>query len=432
MEDEFLAPPPPLANTQAGVESVDTANCSVLAVICTAAKDSLGDIIVPTGCDLSSHRANPTVYYHHGIGIGGSDSPGYILPVGKAETEDGAYGVIVHPEREVMYATTKFSQTTKFARDVFALYTEGILRGFSVNARPVEWERIDDMTFPGGASKKCFRHTRWTMSEYSATGKPVNLEALTISVQSGKLAGETMNPVLRAHLSPYCLPAAAQSVGVTIATGVLPAHVKPDTTPAVDGLIATIKPDAHSVLKAQTTMPDTEKKPDEERPDPNESGEKKPEPEGEEKKAEEETPLKAGPKGMVDALQTLRDHRSENAKRHNATEDEGAMAAHEDIDAHLAKAEEIAHGYLEEKGHKVEGYKPSTFEDMKSSCVKADEEKKPECEEREQMKAAGYKPPRFHSVMRAETKKEPQMSSAELRILNREVKELSKRLAGKR
>ena len=97
-------------------------------------------------------------------------------------------------------AETKFSDSSPFARDVFKLYAEGILRAWSVGFLPVEAGQIPP-TRENPEGSLCF--TKWELLEYSAVPIPDNPEALTLAIHKGmirdsKLRGWLVKDVLAA------------------------------------------------------------------------------------------------------------------------------------------------------------------------------------------------------------------------------------------
>ena len=106
-------------------------------------------------------------------------------------------------EADRIIAETKFSASSPFAADVFNLYAEGVLRGWSVGFIPAKVHPI-----PGGRGKGsggvCY--PEWDLLEYSAVPIPENPEALTLAVRKGMvkdadLRGWLVRDVLAALLA---------------------------------------------------------------------------------------------------------------------------------------------------------------------------------------------------------------------------------------
>src|SRR3954447_7082388 len=109
-----LRPPfaPPLA--------VDAAARTVTAVVSTAAPDRAGDVIVPAGLrNADEFLRNPVVLWAHQRSL---------PPIGTCER------LTIEPDRVI--AEAKFSAPSPFAQDVFNLYAEGVLRGWSIGFVP--------------------------------------------------------------------------------------------------------------------------------------------------------------------------------------------------------------------------------------------------------------------------------------------------------
>ena len=87
---------------------------TVVANVTVMKADSDGDIVVPEGSDLERFQKNPIIYFGHNYSL---------LPVGKATD------ILVKEDRiqmKVVFASTDF------ARDVWTLFKEGVLKGFSL------------------------------------------------------------------------------------------------------------------------------------------------------------------------------------------------------------------------------------------------------------------------------------------------------------
>ncbi len=139
---------------------VDPSRMIVRAVISTTNPDRAGDVIVPAGLrNADEYLRNPVVLWAH---------QRTLPPIGTCER------LTIEPDRIV--AETKFSESSPFARDVFALYAEGVLRGWSIGFVP-------SRTVPGVAGGNCF--PEWDLLEYSAVPVPENPHALTLAVRKG-------------------------------------------------------------------------------------------------------------------------------------------------------------------------------------------------------------------------------------------------------
>jgi HK97 family phage prohead protease len=145
--------------------SVDPANLLVRAVISTNTPDRAGDVIVPKGLrNADEFLRNPVVLWAHQRSL---------PPIGTCER--------LTIESDRIIAETKFSASSPFAQDVFKLYAEGVLRGWSIGFVPTKVEPRP--TTRGRPVGVCF--PEWDLLEYSAVPIPENPQALTLAVRKG-------------------------------------------------------------------------------------------------------------------------------------------------------------------------------------------------------------------------------------------------------
>jgi phage head maturation protease len=136
-------------------------------VITTADPDRGGDVVVPAGLrNLDDYLINPVVLWAH--------ERQRVPPIGTCEWLD------VQPRRIV--AQTRFAQGVRFAEDVFRLYEQGVLRGWSIGFLPRR-------TTPLAAGT---RIDQWDLLEYSAVPIPENPGALTVALQKGFVNDPTL------------------------------------------------------------------------------------------------------------------------------------------------------------------------------------------------------------------------------------------------
>ena len=155
---------PPLA--------VDATARTVTAVISSALPDRAGDVVIPAGLrNVEEFLLNPVVLWAH---------QRTLPPVGTCVAID------VQPHRVV--AVTKFAAGVPLADDVFRLYEQGVLRGWSVGLLPHR------MT-PRG--RRGVRIDTWDLLEYSAVPVPENPEALTLAVEKGLVHDRCLRDWLR-------------------------------------------------------------------------------------------------------------------------------------------------------------------------------------------------------------------------------------------
>ncbi len=175
-----FANPHPSAQTL----TADPVKMRLRSVITTIDPDRAGDVVVPTGVqNVDDFLLNPVVLWAHNR----SQFP----PIGICEWLD------VQPRRIV--AETRFAQNVPFAEDVFRLYEQGVLRGWSIGFVPRKSRRIPVPPNPltGPVSAVGLRVEEWDLLEYSAVPIPENPGALTVALQKGLVR----DPPLRLWLS---------------------------------------------------------------------------------------------------------------------------------------------------------------------------------------------------------------------------------------
>ena len=164
-------------NAHPGAQTLttDAGRMAVRSVITTVDPDRAGDVVVPTGVrNVEDYLANPVVLWAHNRTA--------FPPIGLCEWLD------VQPSRIV--AETRFAQGVPFAEDIFRLYEQGVLRGWSIGFVPRKAFRVPAGKVPG------LRVEEWDLLEYSAVPIPENPGALTVALQKGLVR----DPDLRAWL----------------------------------------------------------------------------------------------------------------------------------------------------------------------------------------------------------------------------------------
>jgi phage head maturation protease len=159
----------PLTRTDPATRTlaVNPDKLTVRSVITTIDPDRAGDVVVPTGLrNADDYLLNPVVLWAH--------NRSQIPPIGVCEWID------VQPRRIV--AETRFARGVPFAEDVFRLYEQGILRGWSIGFVPRRARRLQatDPRVPPG-----LRVEEWDLLEYSAVPIPENPGAVTVAINKG-------------------------------------------------------------------------------------------------------------------------------------------------------------------------------------------------------------------------------------------------------
>ena len=152
--------------------NVDAARMRVRSVITTVDPDRAGDVVVPTGLhNLDDFMTNPVVLWAH--------DRVRVPPIGVCEWLD------VQPRRIV--AETRFAQGVPFAEDLFRLYEQNVLRGWSIGFVPRKARRV-----PRSDGSASLYVSEWDLLEYSAVPIPENPGALTVALQKGLVRDATL------------------------------------------------------------------------------------------------------------------------------------------------------------------------------------------------------------------------------------------------
>jgi HK97 family phage prohead protease len=156
----------------------DSQTLTVRAVISTAGADRAGDVIVPGGLrNATEFLRNPVVLWAHQRAL---------PPVGTCVALD------IEPTRIV--AATRFAKGVPFAEDLFRLYEQGVLRGWSIGFLP---RRASLLPRDPATGRRGLRVEAWDLLEYSAVPIPENPEALTLAVEKGLVRDECLRDWLR-------------------------------------------------------------------------------------------------------------------------------------------------------------------------------------------------------------------------------------------
>ena len=169
-----------VAHPAAHTLTLDVAKMRIRSVITTIDPDRGGDVIMPMGLrNAEEFLLNPVVLWAH--------NRSRFPPIGVCEWLD------VQPTRIV--AETRFARGVPFAEDVFRLYEQGILKGWSIGfvPRKADRRRNDDQRIG-------LRVHEWDLLEYSAVPIPENPAALTIALQKGLVRDPALRHWLRADV----------------------------------------------------------------------------------------------------------------------------------------------------------------------------------------------------------------------------------------
>lgn len=173
---------------------VDTRKMCISHILVTPAPDLQGDVVVPSGGILESHRRTPTVLFDHGVG--------YKLPIARAMDRSGLY--TVRKSEKKVTAKTYFTDKDPASDQLFTLAAEGMINGWSAGFYPI-METMTCLRKPVAKSDRgAFRFNTWWLKEYSLTPDPINRECLTTKVEK---SAARMDPLLLQAMRPHLLKA---------------------------------------------------------------------------------------------------------------------------------------------------------------------------------------------------------------------------------
>jgi hypothetical protein len=196
-----------LMMTSISAPVVDATRMTAKAIINTDAVDYQDEVIVASGVRTTNYANNPVVLWEHGKTF--TD-----LPIGRCKTPDGLPALI--QTDTTIEAECTFSQTFPFARQVFAMIDEDIIRATSIQVIP---SVVAVYRSPEGREVLVTEES--DMVEWSWTAIGVNpealrskslrseslREALTLQVDRaarvlnrGTLGGESLMPAIRKSL----------------------------------------------------------------------------------------------------------------------------------------------------------------------------------------------------------------------------------------
>jgi phage head maturation protease len=145
--------------------NLDARKMRIRSVITALEPDRVGDVVVPMGLkNRDEVLMNPVVLWAH--------NRYQFPPIGVCEWLD------VQPTRIV--AQTRFAEDVALSEDVFRLYEQGILRGWSIGFAP---RRTLKRPLPDGGVG--LRFEEWDLIEYSAVPIPEHPDAITMAVEKG-------------------------------------------------------------------------------------------------------------------------------------------------------------------------------------------------------------------------------------------------------
>lgn len=184
-----------------GGNDVDTRKMCISHVLVTPTPDLQGDVVVPSGGMLDAHRKTPTVLFDHGVN--------YQLPIAKACDRHGMY--TVRKSKNVVTASTYFTNKDKASDQLFTLAAEGMINGWSAGFFPIQ-NAVTCIRKPVAKSDRgAYRFDKWWLKEYSLTPDPVNRECLTIKVEKSM---SSLHPQLLLAFEPHLLKTNSSTITV--------------------------------------------------------------------------------------------------------------------------------------------------------------------------------------------------------------------------
>src|SRR5262245_37502219 len=157
--------------------AVDVHQRTATAIITAAVPDRSGDLILSAGlANRTQFLRNPVVLWAH---------QRMMPPIGTCLDLQVANDRII--------AVTKFAAGVPLADDVFRLYEQGILRGWSIGFVP----RRAGLRPPDSAGRRGLIVEAWDLLEYSAVPVPENPEALTLALRDGVIQSRELMVALR-------------------------------------------------------------------------------------------------------------------------------------------------------------------------------------------------------------------------------------------
>lgn len=142
---------------------IDANRMLVTSVILAASPDRQGQVVKPQGLqNYDEFMENPVVLWAH--------QRTRFPPIGVCEVLD------IQPEGII--ARTKFAKGISIAEDIFKLYQQGILKGWSIGFVAHPQPATTYSTYMNRDNDKCVE--KWSLLEYSAVPIPEHPQAITI------------------------------------------------------------------------------------------------------------------------------------------------------------------------------------------------------------------------------------------------------------
>ena len=154
-------------------DSVNQDSRTIDVVMTTKTQDRDGDVVDPTGGSLEQFQKNPVVLWQHDRSI----------PAFANVTE-------IWLDGENLMARVKFAEGDEWAEKLFNLYSQGILKAWSIGFRPTDYEMITEPFAEGEGDRVTGLNIKtWELFELSGVNLGANPLALTKSDDTRILKG---------------------------------------------------------------------------------------------------------------------------------------------------------------------------------------------------------------------------------------------------
>jgi HK97 family phage prohead protease len=156
--------------------TLDEGSRTVLAIINTDRVDRDNEVVLPSGLVRMNYAGNPVVMWGHDYSS---------LPIGTTQW--------VKQDGKSLLAKYRVSDKTQFARDVWGLLQDGVLRAHSIGFIPIDQSPPTQQEMIDRPELKDCRNIvrKWELLEFSLVAIPCNADALAVAVSKGYDA-ETM------------------------------------------------------------------------------------------------------------------------------------------------------------------------------------------------------------------------------------------------
>lgn len=157
--------------------------------ICEGSEDDDGDIVEPEGCVLDRFRKNPCVLFHHD-----KAKPA----IGMSEDKSRVLHLTIRPNEIIakcFFHGLPFDNKN-WSREIFNLVCAGALRGASVGFLPIEAKKR------GYGKDEGYHFTKYLLSEWSITPLPSNSDTLRMCLSRGYVKSLSLKTRLEGMLPP--------------------------------------------------------------------------------------------------------------------------------------------------------------------------------------------------------------------------------------